>query len=542
MIPRPAEICGSTAAVAWFSLLRNGGKGGLFVLTFNSAMPNDSMFTRRKFLELSSLALISACTDRVHEIDGRTSRPPGWLADFEAFAQDLVTTNRIPGLTLSIAQHGRVLYEMAFGYRDVERGIAATLETVFGLGSVSKSFTAVAIMQLQDAGKLSVADPVVEWLPELGGSRFADWQGMTLHHLLSHSSGLPSDFAFLNMHTSYLLKEPDLQRLGWQLNPSTMRAIDTYEELLEFLSESDFELLAPPGRVFSYSNEGYALLEGIIERASGRGFLPCLREHIWEPLDMTRTASNTEALARLSNLTQIYARTFVNGDWSPVFHSPAWMEGGQIYGFGGLASNVRDLTKYLQVFANEGQANGQRILSASAVTEMTKPHVKMHSGGRFYGYGFFVRPNYHGQELWSHGGGGKGISAQIAVVPQTGITVAALANLESMPTWPLSRGAVNALGGLPLDTESEGRVAIDIDPRTLERFEGTYENPLYHIRFYLRDGIPYLQGSSRQERPATPFAVDGVMFPSGRPVRFLTDDQGAVWAVGFSNRALPRVD
>jgi len=504
-------------------------------------MRNDSLITRRNFLELSSLALISACTDGVREIDGRASLPPGWLSDFEEFAQNLVTTNGIPGLTLSIAQHGRVLYEKAFGYRDVERGLAATPETVFGLGSVSKNFTAVAIMQLQDAGKLSVGDPVVKWMPELGGSRFADWQGMTLHHLLSHSSGLPSDFAALNMFTSYLMKEPDLQRLGWQLDPSTMRAIDTYEELLEFLSESDFELLAPPGRVFSYSNEGYALLQGIIERASGRGFLPYLREHIWEPLDMARTASNTEALARLSNLTQIYARDRLNGEL-PIFHSPAWMEGGQIYGYGGLASNVKDLTKYLQVFANEGQANGQRILSATAVTEMTKPHVRMHARGRFYGYAFFVRPNYHGQELASHGGGGKGISAQIAVVPQAGITVAALANLESVPTWPLSRGAVNALSGLPLDTESERLVAIDIDPQTLERFEGTYENPLYHVHFYLRDGIPYLEGGNGRERPATPYAVDGVMFPSGRPVRFLTDDQGVAWAAGFRNRTLPRVD
>ena len=500
-------------------------------------MPNNSLYTRRKFFEISSLALISACT-----YEGRrASLAPSWLADFETFAQDLVTTSHIPGITLSVAQYGRVLYEKAFGYRDVERGIAATSETVFGLGSVSKNFTALAIMQLQDAGKLSVSDLVVEWLPELGGSQFTDWQGMTLHHLLSHSSGLPADFAFVNMQISYLRKEPDLQRLGVPLDPSTMRAIDDYKELLEFISESDIELLAPPGRVFSYSNEGYALLEGIIERASGRGFLPYLREHIWEPLDMARTASNTEALARLSNLTQIYARDRVNGEL-PIFHSPAWMEGGQMYGYGGLASNVKDLTKYLQVFANEGQANGQRILSATAVTEMTKPHVRMHSRGRSYGYAFFVRPNYHVQELAYHGGGGKGTSAQITVVPQAGITVAALANLESAPTSPLSRGAVNALSGFPLDTESDRLVAIDIDPQTLERFEGTYENPLYYVHFYLRDGIPYLEGGNGRERPATPYAVDGVMFPSGRPVRVLTGDQGGAWAAGFRNRTLPRVD
>ena len=498
-------------------------------------MPNDSLYTRRKFFEISSLALISACT-----YEGRrASLAPSWLADFETFAQDLVTTSHIPGITLSVAQYGRVLYEKAFGYRDVERGIAATSETVFGLGSVSKNFTALAIMQLQDAGKLSVADPVVEWLPELGDSRFTDWQGMTLHHLLSHSSGLPSDFAFLNMHTPYLIKEPDLERLGWQVDPSAMRAINTYEELLEFISESDIELLAPPGRVFSYSNESYALLEGVIERASRQKFLSYLREHVWEPLDMARTSSSTDALVRFSNLTQIYGH--VNGDGS-IFHSPAWMEGGQIYGYGGLASNVKDLTKYLQVFVNEGQANGQRILSAAAVTEMTNPHVRMYSGGRFYGYGFYVRPNYYGQEILSHGGGGKGISALIAVVPRKGITVAALANVESMPTWPLSRGAINALSEIPLDTQSEGRVAIDIEPESLERFQGTYENPLYRIRFFLRDGIPYLQGRRPRENLATPYAVDGVMFPSGNPVRFLTNDKGVVWAVGFRNRVLPRVD
>lgn len=74
-------------------------------------------------------------------------------------------------------------------------------------------------------------------------------------------------------------------------------------------------------------------------------------------------------------------------------------------------------------------------------------------------------------------------------------------------------------------------VPIDVDLQTLRRFEGTYENPLYRIRFYLRDGIPYLQGRDpRREAPATPYAVDGVMFPSGGPVQFLMNDQGAAWA------------
>lgn len=77
-------------------------------------MPNETLHTRRNFFELSLLALISACTDGARQFDGRASLTPSWLTDFEAFTQDLVTTSRIPGVTLSIAQHGKVLYEKAF--------------------------------------------------------------------------------------------------------------------------------------------------------------------------------------------------------------------------------------------------------------------------------------------------------------------------------------------------------------------------------------------------------------------------------------------
>jgi len=119
---------------------------------------------------------------------------PGW-SDYEAYVARMMSGYGVPGAAVSIARHGRPVWSGGFGWRDRERGLPATEDTVFGIGSITKSFTAVAILQLEEEGRLSVDDPVVKHLPEFRAGRgragAAAAKAITIHHFLTHTSGLP---------------------------------------------------------------------------------------------------------------------------------------------------------------------------------------------------------------------------------------------------------------------------------------------------------------------------------------------------------------
>ena len=473
----------------------------------------------------------------------------GWVPGFEAYAREVAARAQIPGMAISVARHGETVYEGGFGYRDAEQGLEATPDTVFGVGSVTKSFTALAVMQLADAGRLSVTDPVVKWLPEFRLRR-PGYEGITVHHFLTHSGGLPPEPALLHARAASMQRDPDVERLaGMELPPdfASMKTISTYEELLELMAEIDFDLLGPPGRYFSYSNEGYALLQGIVERASGRSFISYLREHVWERLGMIRTGTQAEACEGSSNVTTLYARRrdagtpAQGGDEDVVFASSAWHDIGRIYGNGGLASTVQDLIRYLEVYRNQGRAGGTQIVSARAVEQMTTPHVEIPTGG-FYGYGLRVVPDYHGIKLVEHGGGNKGIAAQVCIAGDT--TVAVLTNLTGAPAVRVALGAVNALAGLPLETRPQVFPEYECETGQLECYAGTYRGERSTARFYLEDGAMYREMQGRT-MPARPYAEDAVVVGLGdaeMPVRFLRNEHGDVWAAAFGLRIYPKVE
>lgn len=114
-----------------------------------------------------------------------------WINTFEEYAQQLVDEHQIPDAVIGIAKDGKPIYQKGFGFSDTESRHADTADTVYGIGSITKSFTCVAIMQLQEAGKLSVHDPIVTYLPEFRLKAGNIVEQMTIHHLMTHTAGLP---------------------------------------------------------------------------------------------------------------------------------------------------------------------------------------------------------------------------------------------------------------------------------------------------------------------------------------------------------------
>ncbi len=288
-------------------------------------------------------------------------------AKLDPHVENLTARHQIPGIALAVSRDGSQVLARGWGWRDVGSRLPVNPNTVFPVASVTKSFTALAIMQLQDAGRLSVTDPVIVYLPEFRTPDAAATSRLTIHHLLTHTSGLPllpsRWFAFARDAA----RDFDPGEVPVRLD--SRPPIDTVEQFMEFLTETAWSQLAPPGKVFSYSNEGYVVLGAVVERAAGLSYDRYVRRHILEPLDLHQTAFDIEiADARLETAVS-YVTKWEHGA-ETVVPLPRWWASKVWLPSGGICSCVVALVRYLNVFRAGVYERGGRLISPAAVKEM----------------------------------------------------------------------------------------------------------------------------------------------------------------------------
>jgi CubicO group peptidase (beta-lactamase class C family) len=462
---------------------------------------------------------------------------PAWAADLERFAADTMAEHRIPGLSLAVAQDGETVYAKGFGYRDREAGLPATPETIYGIASCTKSFTAVGIMQLQEAGRLSVHDPVVRHLPEFRTPDPAAAQGITLHHLLTHTGGLPPLPSRALALARATARDPDAKPADRGGHPP----IDTFEQLMEYIAACPFDLLGPPGTLFSYCNDGFALLGAIIERVSGRPYVAYVRDHILHPAGMQDTTFSVAAVCENPAATILYAP---RGQAEAV-RSPAWEDGPVWDPPGGLKSTVRDLLRYLEIYRTGGKVGDARILSPESVRAMTTQHVAMARAGHppfppgaGYGYGLSVRHRPDGVTLIGHGGGRKGVSAHVLVAAATGVTGAVLSNLAGVPSAQVLEAAVDGQMGLPVPAEPFRAPAYACPPDRLAAYAGEYRSGEdARVTVAVEDGTLIVVAQGERQR-ARPVAEDTFVVREGRMQAFVRFLPGAMT---LGNRIVPKL-
>ncbi|HEU5314532.1 MAG TPA: serine hydrolase domain-containing protein [Chloroflexota bacterium] len=475
------------------------------------------------------------------------------LAGFGEFAAGTVAKYRIPAVAVAAAHAGQTLFEGGFGHRDAARTLPVTPDTIFGIGSVSKIFTAIAVLQLQEAGRLAVTDPVTRWLPAFrlprgGGASAVDHTpAVTLHHLLTHTSGLPPEYAMRSARLGSMRTDPDLP---WMTVPPRLRRavaedtpISTYAALIDLVGGLGATPLAPPGQLFSYSNEGYALLAAIVERAADLSFAEYLAQGVTTPLGLTHTACLTPDYAPASDVALVYSRGTRAGQ-PGIYPSPHWWTCGRIFGHGSMVSTARDLLRLLNLLLGGGELDGARLLCPDSVPAMAARHAAIPTGG-FYGYALMVQPDYAGLpgvDVIGHGGGSKGVSAYTAFEPRSGAAAVGLASLASAPTQLVAGGALSALLGLPFTARPRAFPALDVPPTVLAEYAGAYRS---------EDGATITIGvegaaltALTEDLPlvkARPYAPDSFVVPGADlTARFLRDDHGAIWAIHTGLRAYRR--
>ncbi|MEA2697202.1 MAG: hypothetical protein QOI66_1473 [Myxococcales bacterium] len=343
----------------------------------------------------------------------------------------------LPGLVFGVVIDGELAYQKGFGARAVGGTIPPDADTLYRIGSVTKTFTSAAILKLRDEGKLSLDDPAVRYLPELGAVKYPtpDSPPITLRHLLTHSSGLPRIGPF-----NYTQADHDV----------------TEAELLGGLG--GVSLAAAPGTTASYSNFGFGLLGVVVKRVAGIRYRDYVSAAILAPLGMssTRWAEGDVPAERLATAYQ---------------RGPAGLQKmahwrlGASEAAGGLYSSLRDMARYaaFQLAAypprndqDQGplrrsslreahvlqRPTGLSVAVTSAVHD-APPMIEANTGG--VGLAWHGRQTCQFEQIVDHAGGTEGYAALIQLLPQRGVGVVALTNLQSGDLAAVSDGALQIL-------------------------------------------------------------------------------------------------
>ncbi len=364
------------------------------------------------------------------------SLPPASVvsAQVDSLARDWIAKHGSPGVSIEVTRDGNVLVGGGWGFADLENDVRATDRTVYEIGSVTKQFTASAVMQEVEHGRIKLDDSIGTYLSSLPEA----WKRVTVRELLNHTSGVPS-------YTS--LGQSWMRRWGEVMPPDTLVALTADKPL-------DFE----PGTKWSYDNSGYVVLGMLIEKVTGKSWADNIRTRFTEPLGLPDT--------RWCDVRRIIPRRAKGYEPdSAGFKNAAFLEMSQPYAAGALCSTVVDLARWDQLL-HEG-----KVVSAASYAAMTTPEGAADKGAVHYGFAL-SRGDLEGHIMIAHNGGINGFLSENAWFPGSHTSVTVLTNTGSNNPGPLFRKVAMVALGLPLP-EPPKRVTLTAADRA--RYVGEYD-------------------------------------------------------------------
>jgi CubicO group peptidase (beta-lactamase class C family) len=348
--------------------------------------------------------------------------------------QRLVNNGSPPGMSFVVVKDGRIVYSKGFGWADHPRKVPATPETVYHWWSCTKIPTAIAILQLQEMGKLQIDDPVSKYLPFFN-VQYPSTQSkaITIRNLLTHSSGLP---------------EPGMRIVSWIHHDGAPSVNQT--ELVQRVLPEYSKLVFEPGDHSEYTNLGYMVLGAIIEKVTGRAYEEYVKEHILDPLEMKHTAFlYTEAMGPheacgshpifniYTPLVPFIGMSYVR----EISGGHLWFK--RVYNDQtpptGLIGSATDAARLVAAYMSGGQLDGRRILSRESITVMTREgHTKGKDASpqskRRQGIGWQVNAG-NGRMFLQHEGGGLGFRTIIRLYPDENLGFVLFNNDVTCENW-----------------------------------------------------------------------------------------------------------
>jgi CubicO group peptidase (beta-lactamase class C family) len=376
------------------------------------------------------------------------------IEELEKFIFQRMTEAGIVGLSIATIKEGELQYQKGFGFRDFDRGLSATPETIYCIGSVTKSFTALAIMQLCEKGLLSLDDPIDRYVPFKAKPM---GEPILIKHLLSHTSGI-SSLGYAEATLTAITEPSDL----WL-------PISNAKDLLVFMKGAEEWAISKPGQRHAYWNEGYILLGAIIGEVSGASYAEYVKENILKPLRMDRSTFLEDEVDNDGDVAVPYITGRGGGKVATRYPY------GQLISDGGLMSNTPDMVRFLKMFLSDGVSEDAIIVSPASIRNMMEPRIRTveepieGAGYSCYGYGLRIKTGFLGQNLIHHSGSVFGSSAYMCFIPDKKAGVVILANggywLEPMGEYAMAL----LLGRDPMEITSFRRGEI------LDGLTGTYK-------------------------------------------------------------------
>lgn len=349
--------------------------------------------------------------------------PEGMVNLLENTIASLMMESKVPGLSIAVVINDQVIYSKGFGARNLELNLPATPNTIYGFGSCTKSYTALAIMQLVQDGKINLNDPINKYLDfKLGTKK----NPITIHHLLTHSSGIP-DLGLVNVIGGRILGVEEF----WV-------PMSSWDDFFTHINGASQEVAADPGQRFAYLNEGYTLLGAIVEKVSGMKFEDYMKEKILKPLKMERSTFKSEEFEKQEDRMTPYFAKNRQAKIESVTPTP-FLNSKFVYAPGGLLSSVMDQAKYLIANMNGGVFDKNRVLNEDLLNEMHKIHIETELvrnelpdfQKEGYGYGWLIIEDFFGEKAVIHTGDTIVSTAFVGFIPSKKIGVACACNSGS---------------------------------------------------------------------------------------------------------------
>lgn len=316
------------------------------------------------------------------------------------------------GLSVAVARGSELVVDEGYGMAELEHGISTNAETMFRIGSITKQFTAAAIVQLAETDELWYEDSLSAFLPDYP----APGGDVTVRHLLTHTSGIPS-YTGLRQWAEHMARDV------------------SHAEMLSFFEDLPLEF--PPGEGFEYNNSGYYLLGMIVEEVSGTTYADYVRTRLCEPLGLARTryGSNADIIPNRAQGYRMNGAGELENDQMISMSHPA--------AAGALLSTAGDLVRW-QLALTAG-----RVVSPESYEEMTTPYLLPDMGETGYGFGLFVG-TLDGRRNVYHGGGIPGFNSMLYHFPEEELSVAVISNSDDYSAQGLAQAIAReafALGG-----------------------------------------------------------------------------------------------
>ncbi|HLP95356.1 MAG TPA: serine hydrolase [Saprospiraceae bacterium] len=401
------------------------------------------------------------------------------------------------GATVMITQKGKTLYHKAFGMANLELNVPMRTEHVFRIGSITKQFTAAAILKLAEEGKLNIQDDLTKFIPNYP----TQGKKITIEHLLTHTSGIQS---YTDM--------PE-----W--DPATHRKDFTPEEMINYFKDKPMNF--EPGAEFRYNNSGYFLLGYIIEKASGKTYEAYIADTFFKPLGMKNSwYGDNEPL--IKNRASGYSQ----GDVEGTLVNAPFLSMTQPYAAGSLLSTVEDLNIWSQAL------HGGKVLKPASYQAMITPYKLPGGTPNNYAYGLSIK-NLVGSTCIEHSGGIHGFLSDMLYLPKEQLCVAILTNCDCEPPSNLTAQVAALVLGKPYQPEK-----IAVDAKKLEQYVGVYESDTKEQRVIrLENGQLTSQRSGGSKYNLFAYGPDQFFFENSfARVRFEKDKSGKVVRANMTDR------